>query len=290
MYKEYKAQRDAMPDELRGQFALVRQILATFDIPIVEMEGQEADDVIATLARQVEDAGEHTDRRHRRSRSPAARRRVYDGVDDAPRDHGSRTLRRRGGARALRFGTFAAPRLSRAQGRSVRQPSRHSRRRRKDRNEAASSGGFAGCAGSESGVGRNGEAASAHRAIRRSGATLPHRLDRSSRSAAAARSRKPVAFARPPMPISTNCMPSWSSKRCSRSCSRRSTCRFSKPRRNSKDTTAALPPPSIRPSSCAWPPASASSRRAIASPLPSSTTRSVLAPPTERASRCRWMR
>ena len=60
MYKEYKAQRDAMPDELRGQFALVRQILATFDIPIVEMEGQEADDVIATLARQVEDAGEHT--------------------------------------------------------------------------------------------------------------------------------------------------------------------------------------------------------------------------------------
>jgi DNA polymerase I len=60
LYKEYKAQRDAMPDELRGQFALVRQILATFDIPIVEMEGQEADDVIATLARQVEDAGEHT--------------------------------------------------------------------------------------------------------------------------------------------------------------------------------------------------------------------------------------
>ncbi|HTA40492.1 MAG TPA: DNA polymerase, partial [Candidatus Acidoferrales bacterium] len=60
MYKEYKAQRDTMPDELRGQFALVRQILATFGIPIVEMEGQEADDVIATLARQVEDAGEHT--------------------------------------------------------------------------------------------------------------------------------------------------------------------------------------------------------------------------------------
>jgi DNA polymerase I len=60
MYKEYKAQREAMPDELRGQFALVRQILATFGIPIVEMEGQEADDVIATLARQVEDTGEQT--------------------------------------------------------------------------------------------------------------------------------------------------------------------------------------------------------------------------------------
>jgi DNA polymerase I len=60
MYKEYKAQRTAMPDELRSQFPLVRRILETFGIPIVEMEGQEADDVIATLARQVEDEGEHT--------------------------------------------------------------------------------------------------------------------------------------------------------------------------------------------------------------------------------------
>jgi DNA polymerase-1 len=60
LYKEYKAQRTAMPDELRGQFALVRRILAAHRIPIVEMEGQEADDVIATLARQAEEAGEQT--------------------------------------------------------------------------------------------------------------------------------------------------------------------------------------------------------------------------------------
>ncbi|HKU82015.1 MAG TPA: DNA polymerase I, partial [Candidatus Tumulicola sp.] len=60
LYREYKAQRTAMPDELRGQFALVRQILAVHRIPIVEMEGQEADDVIATLARQAEEAGEQT--------------------------------------------------------------------------------------------------------------------------------------------------------------------------------------------------------------------------------------
>jgi len=60
LYGEYKAQRETMPDELRGQFALVRKILATFGIPIVEMEGQEADDVIATLARQAEAAGEPT--------------------------------------------------------------------------------------------------------------------------------------------------------------------------------------------------------------------------------------
>jgi DNA polymerase-1 len=60
LYKEYKAQRTAMPDELRSQFGLVRRILDAHRIPIVEYEGQEADDVIATLARQAEEAGEQT--------------------------------------------------------------------------------------------------------------------------------------------------------------------------------------------------------------------------------------
>ncbi|HTU80498.1 MAG TPA: DNA polymerase I [Candidatus Acidoferrales bacterium] len=60
LFKDYKAQRSAMPDELRSQFALVRRILAAHRIPIVEMEGQEADDVIATLARQAEERGEQT--------------------------------------------------------------------------------------------------------------------------------------------------------------------------------------------------------------------------------------
>ncbi|MBV8147660.1 MAG: hypothetical protein JO092_01050 [Candidatus Eremiobacteraeota bacterium] len=60
LFKEYKAQRSAMPDELRSQFALVRRILAAHRIPIVEVEGQEADDVIATLAAQAQEAGEQT--------------------------------------------------------------------------------------------------------------------------------------------------------------------------------------------------------------------------------------
>lgn len=60
LYAEYKAQRRTMPDELRSQFALVRKVLQTFDIPIVEIEGQEADDVIATLAQQAQEAGEQT--------------------------------------------------------------------------------------------------------------------------------------------------------------------------------------------------------------------------------------
>jgi len=52
LYQQYKAQRDRMPDDLRGQFALVRKVLNVNRIPIIELEGEEADDVIATLARQ----------------------------------------------------------------------------------------------------------------------------------------------------------------------------------------------------------------------------------------------
>jgi len=54
LYPEYKAQRTETPDELRPQFDLVRRILATYAIPVVEYEGEEADDVIATLAAQAE--------------------------------------------------------------------------------------------------------------------------------------------------------------------------------------------------------------------------------------------
>ena len=56
-FPAYKAHRDETPDELRSQFALVRRVLEAHGIPIVEMAGEEADDVIATLARKVE--GKH---------------------------------------------------------------------------------------------------------------------------------------------------------------------------------------------------------------------------------------
>ncbi len=57
LYADYKAQRQAMPEDLRGQFALVRRVLDAYGIPIAEIEGQEADDVIATLAAQSEAHG-----------------------------------------------------------------------------------------------------------------------------------------------------------------------------------------------------------------------------------------
>jgi len=60
LYPEYKAQRETMPEDLRPQFALVRQVLATYDIPVMEIEGEEADDIIATLACQAEEQGQQT--------------------------------------------------------------------------------------------------------------------------------------------------------------------------------------------------------------------------------------
>ena len=51
MYKEYKANRDAPPDDLIPQFPLVREAVRAFDIPCVEQSGFEADDLIATYAR-----------------------------------------------------------------------------------------------------------------------------------------------------------------------------------------------------------------------------------------------
>ncbi|MBC5823847.1 MAG: DNA polymerase I [Candidatus Eremiobacteraeota bacterium] len=47
---EYKAQRAETPDDLRTQFPLVRRILDAYGVPAVEVQGEEADDCIATLA------------------------------------------------------------------------------------------------------------------------------------------------------------------------------------------------------------------------------------------------
>jgi DNA polymerase-1 len=49
-YAEYKAGRREAPDEFRQQLGLIREVLETLHIPIVEVEGYEADDAIATLA------------------------------------------------------------------------------------------------------------------------------------------------------------------------------------------------------------------------------------------------
>ncbi len=53
-FADYKAHRPPTPPELRGQFARIRQLVAVFGIPVYEMPGYEADDVLGTLSRQAE--------------------------------------------------------------------------------------------------------------------------------------------------------------------------------------------------------------------------------------------
>jgi DNA polymerase-1 len=52
-YDGYKAKREAMPEDLRRQIPYIRRALEALRIPILEVEGFEADDVIGTLAREA---------------------------------------------------------------------------------------------------------------------------------------------------------------------------------------------------------------------------------------------
>jgi DNA polymerase-1 len=53
---EYKAGRQAAPDILRQQMGLVREVVEALAIPVLELEGFEADDILATLATQARDS------------------------------------------------------------------------------------------------------------------------------------------------------------------------------------------------------------------------------------------
>jgi len=52
LYAEYKATRDATPEDLRAQIPWIRKIVAAYRFATVEHAGEEADDVIAALARR----------------------------------------------------------------------------------------------------------------------------------------------------------------------------------------------------------------------------------------------
>ena len=57
LFKEYKAQRPPMPEELAIQLPMVRRLCAAMRLPMVAREGYEADDVIGTLSRQAAERG-----------------------------------------------------------------------------------------------------------------------------------------------------------------------------------------------------------------------------------------
>lgn len=54
---EYKAQREEMPTDLRLQLPVIKEAIEAFEIPVVELQGSEADDCIATLAHRAVEHG-----------------------------------------------------------------------------------------------------------------------------------------------------------------------------------------------------------------------------------------
>ncbi len=60
LYPDYKAHRPPAPDDLIPQFSLIRDAVRAFDLPCLEQAGFEADDLIATYARQACERGANT--------------------------------------------------------------------------------------------------------------------------------------------------------------------------------------------------------------------------------------
>jgi DNA polymerase-1 len=57
LYPEYKANRLKTPEEIKASIPYIKKILNGFNIPVIEIEGYEADDVIGTLAKEAEQKG-----------------------------------------------------------------------------------------------------------------------------------------------------------------------------------------------------------------------------------------
>ncbi len=57
LYDQYKANRQAMPEDLQVQIPVIQQVFEGFNVPVFQESGFEADDVIATLARQAANRG-----------------------------------------------------------------------------------------------------------------------------------------------------------------------------------------------------------------------------------------
>ncbi len=58
-FKEYKANRAKTPDDLKAQFPMIEECLKVLGIPLLRVNGYEADDIIATIARRCDKAGRH---------------------------------------------------------------------------------------------------------------------------------------------------------------------------------------------------------------------------------------
>jgi len=57
LFAEYKGTREKMPDDLRAQLKRIRELVDTFNIPRLELEGYEADDVLGSVAKKMSESG-----------------------------------------------------------------------------------------------------------------------------------------------------------------------------------------------------------------------------------------
>lgn len=57
LYKEYKANREATPEDIKKSIPIIKEIIEGFKIPVIQVDRYEADDVIGTLAKQAEKEG-----------------------------------------------------------------------------------------------------------------------------------------------------------------------------------------------------------------------------------------
>ena len=56
-FEQYKAQRQAMPEDVRSNIPWVKKIVEGFNVPVLELDGFEADDIIGTFAKKASEAG-----------------------------------------------------------------------------------------------------------------------------------------------------------------------------------------------------------------------------------------
>ena len=102
MYPDYKAHRPDPPDDLKPQFKFIREAVQAFDLPCLEQDGFEADDLIATYVRAGQRGRRHRDHRLLGQGFDAARQRPrrhvrhHEGQEDRPR-RGDREIRRAAG-------------------------------------------------------------------------------------------------------------------------------------------------------------------------------------------------
>jgi DNA polymerase-1 len=86
LYPEYKAHRPPAPEDLIPQFPLIREAVRAFDLPCLEQAGFEADDLIATYAREAGEARRDRDHRLLRQGPDAARHRQGVTMFDTMKD------------------------------------------------------------------------------------------------------------------------------------------------------------------------------------------------------------